>query len=427
MIAGGKLLGWSVGAVLTLSVGYVLVGVDLRPHVEYVEEGYTQVPMDSLPLPPSEYGIPMAGFVLERGTVRPGHTFGDLLGGHGVPMTTVHDLVALAEPHFDVRRLRSGHPYAFIFSDDEARVPTYFVYEADPVEYVVFTLQDSLGVRTGRRPVVTQERSFSVAVTGALYNDLQKAGADPMLAVLLSEVFAWTVDFHRIQKEDRFTVVYSEQEVDGQRIGTPRIMAARYASGGRVKQAFRFQQDKDVQFYDEQGNSLRKAFLKAPLKYSRISSGFSARRLHPVQKVMKAHLGTDYAAPYGTPIVAVGDGVVEQATQTGGNGKFVKIRHNGTYSTQYLHMRKILVKQGQRVQQGDVIGEVGSTGLATGPHVCFRFWKNGVQVDHRREEFPSAEPVAQAERDRFLKARDELQAQLDEVELAAVSKRVVNF
>ena len=414
-------------AVLLLPVAYLLVGVDLRPRVEFVEETPEEEVVDTLMAAPSVYDIPMDGFVLETGTVKPGATFGQLLGAHGVPMSTVHELVELAGPHFDVRRMRSGHPYAFVFTDDEERMPHYFIYEADAVEYVVFELQDGLAVRTGMRPIETTEHSVSVAVTGALYNDLSKAGADPMLAMALSEVFAWTVDFHRIQKEDRFTVVYSEQQVDGQRYGRPRVLAARYTSGGRVKQAFRFEQPDGSQFFDEEGNSLRKAFLKAPLKYSRISSGFSAKRLHPVQKVMKAHLGTDYAAPYGTPILAVGDGVVEQAAQTGGNGKFVKIRHNAMYSTQYLHMQKILVKPGQRVQQGDVIGEVGSTGLATGPHVCFRFWKNGRQVDHRKEEFPSAEPVAAQHRDRFQQLRDSLGERLDDAELAANDQRVINF
>lgn len=417
---------WIAAAVVALPVVYLFVGLDLGPREEYVEEP-SEVLADSIPLPPSEYGIPMSGFVLEQGTVKAGATFGQLLGGHGVPMNTVHALVELAAPHFDVRRMRSGHPFAFIFADDTDRVPAYFVYEADAVEYVVFGLGDSLSVRTGHRPIQTKEHSISVDVTGALYNDLAKAGADPMLALTLSEVFAWTVDFHRIQKEDRFTVVYSEQEVDGKRYGKPRIMAARYTSGGRVKQAFRFAQSDGTQYFDEEGNSLRKAFLKAPLQYSRISSGFSSKRLHPVQKVMKAHLGTDYAAPYGTPILAVGDGVVEKTGRTSGNGNFVKIRHNGTYSTQYLHMRKILVKQGARVQQGDVIGEVGSTGLATGPHVCFRFWKNGVQVDHRREEFPSAEPIAEDHKERFMTARDSLTARLDETELALVESRMVNF
>ncbi len=415
------------GALLLLPVAYLLVGVDVRPKVEYVAQRVLEEEVDSIPLPPSAYDIPMAGFVLEQGVLRAGATFGGLLGEYGVPMVIVHELVELARPHFDVRRMRSGQPYAFIFSNDEDRVPNHFVYESDAIEYVVFDLQDSLNVRVGRRPVRTVEGSVSVTVTGALYNDLTKAGADPMLALQLADVFAWTVDFHKIQKEDVFSVLYEQQEVDERRHGMPQVVAARYSSGGRVLQAFRHEQEGGAQYFDEEGNSLRKAFLKAPLKYSRISSGFSNRRLHPVQRVMKAHLGTDYAAPYGTPILSVGDGVVERTGHTGGNGNFVKIRHNSVYSTQYLHMRKILVKQGQRVQQGDVIGEVGSTGLATGPHVCFRFWKNGQQVDHRREEFPSAEPIAEAQRPAFNQMRARLSARLDRVENRSTQERLVNF
>lgn len=419
---------WAAGATVVAGAGFVLMGVDVRPRVEYVPEVLVEdLTLDTVPMPPSAYGIPMAGFAIEQGKLRSGATFGDLLGGHGVPMATVHALVQQADGVFDVRRMRSGHPYAFIFSDDTARMPKYFVYEADAVNYFVFGLEEPLEVRRGERPVTTEEHAISCVVTGALYNDIAAAGADPMLAVQLSEVYAWTVDFHRIQKNDTFTVVYEQQLVEGEPYGMPRILAASYNSGGSEKRAYRFTRDDGAQYFDEEGNSLRKAFLKAPVKFSRISSRYSGRRLHPVQKVMKAHLGTDYAAPYGTPILAVGDGVVEVAGQTGGNGKFVKIRHNATYSTQYLHMRKILVKQGQRVQQGDVIGEVGSTGLATGPHVCFRFWKNGVQVDHLKEEFPSAEPVGEAHRTRFFAVRDSLGARLEEAAMAARDRRLINF
>jgi murein DD-endopeptidase MepM/ murein hydrolase activator NlpD len=419
-------LRWSIALVTVLAAAWVFLSVDLGPKVEYVAETETPLEVDSVPLPPSEYGIPMEGFVLETGRVENGATFGNMLATHGISMETVHLLAEKAQESFDVRRMRSGNPFAFIFSDDHERVPTYFVYEASPVQYVVFKLQDSLDVRVGYRPVNTEEHTIACVVTGALYNDLAKAGADPILAVLLSEVFAWTVDFYRIQKNDVFSVTYTEETVDGERYGMPRILAARYTSGTTVKHAFRFD-DEDQQFYDDEGNSLKKSFLKAPLKYSRISSGFSKRRLHPVQKVMKAHLGTDYAAPYGTPILAVGDGIVEAAAHGHGNGKFVKIRHNGTYSTQYLHMRKILVKKGQRVSQGDVIGEVGSTGLATGPHVCFRFWKNGVQVDHRKEEFPSAGPIKEELRPEFDELKGLMAAKLDAAEFAAVQGHVATF
>jgi murein DD-endopeptidase MepM/ murein hydrolase activator NlpD len=390
----------------------LLISVDLGPHEVYAEEPAAEEELVDLP-PPTVFGVPVDGRTVEELRVPQGATFGAMLGQRGVPMTTVHQLVELAAGTFDVRRIRAGHPCAFIREAADG-TPTHFIYEVDPVDYVVFTLGDSLAVHAGQRPVTVDEGTLSCAVTGALYNDIARAGGDPALAVALSEVFAWTVDFHRIQKNDTFTVVFAQRRVDGRPVGVPKVRAARYTSGGQVKEAFLFGEGTEAQYYDAEGHSLRKAFLKAPLKYSRISSGYSAKRLHPVQKVMKAHLGTDYAAPYGTPILAVGDGVVEQAAQTGGNGKFVKIRHNGVYSTQYLHMQRILVKQGQRVRQGDVIGEVGSTGLATGPHVCFRFWKNGKQVDHRREEFPSAEPVPTAQRATFDGLRAELAARLDD-------------
>lgn len=404
---------WTLGGITMATVVVVATSADTGPRVEYVPDPPAAIVEDTMPASPSAYGIPLAGFVLEQGKVRRGSTFSDLLTGRGVSPQMIDSLVRMASPNFDIRHMRAGHPYAFIFSDDSLRTPHYFVYETDQVEHVVFGF-DPPSVRVGRRPIHVEERSMTCTVTGALYNDITAAGADPMLAMQLAEILAWTVDFYRIQKDDRFTVIYNERTVDGARYGEPEILAVRYESGGSMKNGYRFVPDgAGPQFFDDDGNSLRKAFLQAPLKYSRISSGFSSRRFHPVQKRFKAHKGTDYAAPYGTPILSVGDGVVEKTGWTAGNGNFVKVRHNGTYSTQYLHMRKILAKQGQRVAQGEVIGEVGSTGLATGPHVCFRFWKNGEQVDHRREQLPSAEPVAVRDRDRFTIERGRLYAKLE--------------
>jgi len=186
--------------------------------------------------------------------------------------------------------------------------------------------------------------------------------------------------------------------------GMPRIVASEFMHRGRNFPAFAFDQGEGLDYFDETGASLRKAFLKAPVSFSRISSRFNKRRFHPVLKKVKAHLGTDYAAPRGTEIVAVGDGVVTKASYTKGNGKYVKIRHNGTYTTQYLHMSRRNVKEGQAVRQGDVIGYVGSTGLATGPHVCFRFWKNGRQVDHLKEDFPPSTPIKEEAKGSFEEA-----------------------
>lgn len=418
VMAGGLVLAAALGA-------YLYLGVDLEPHEEYVADAPLAAE-DTLPAPPSAYGIPLDGFELERAQVKPGSTFSDLLSPHGIGAATVDSLVRAAAPVFNVNQIRAGHPIAFIYTDDTARTPVFFVYESDPVDHVVFDLR-GLTARMEKRPVHTAEKSISVAVTGALWNDLVDAGATPALAAKLSQVFAWTVDFYRIQKGDRFTMVYRENSVDGQPYGEPELLGVRY-EGTDTCEAFLFREDKENGgYYDAKGKSLRKAFLQAPLKYSRISSGFTMRRFHPVQKRWKAHLGTDYAAPYGTPILATGDGTVERAGYSAGNGNYVKLRHNNTYETQYLHMRKILVKQGQHVTQGQVIGEVGSTGLATGPHVCYRFWKNGTQVDPRREVLPSAEPLAAADMPAFDRVRDGLMQRLDQAEAAAKRPNVATF
>ena len=239
---------------------------------------------------------------------------------------------------------------------------------------------------------------------------MKKQGADPLLAIELSEIYAWTIDFYRIQKGDAFEILYLENYVEGQSIGVDKILSCTFTHFNKPFQAYFFEGENEKGFFDEKGNNLKKAFLKAPVKFSRISSGYSRRRFHPVQKRFKAHLGTDYAAPKGTPIVAVGDGVISQARYKANNGNYVKMRHNSVYETQYLHMSKIKngIRPGVRVSQGDVIGYVGSTGLATGPHVCFRFWKNGTQVNHRNEELPASDPLTQTSRPAFTKLKTEL-------------------
>ena len=409
-----------------VAASYLYLAVDLGPHDEFSDAPTDEV-TDSLPTTPSAYGIPLAGFRVENGKVVSGNTLGGLLSPYGIGAGAIDSLVKVAGPVFDINRMRAGHPIAFIFPEDADSTPTYFVYENDPVDHVVFDLRTPYGVRIEKRPVHTVERSISVAVTGALWNDLVDAGASPSLAAKLSDVFQWTVDFYRIQPGDRFTMVYKQPTVDGKDYGQPELLGVRY-EGSVTREAFLHTDSSGATaYFDAEGNSLRKAFLQAPLKYSRISSGFSLKRFHPVQHRMKAHLGTDYAAPYGTPIMAVGDGIVEKAGRTAGNGNYVKIRHNRTYETQYLHMRKILVKEGQAVTQGQEIGEVGSTGLATGPHVCYRFWKNGVQVDPRKEVMPSAEPLARSELPGFMQERDELSARLDAVENRTKHATVASF
>jgi murein DD-endopeptidase MepM/ murein hydrolase activator NlpD len=272
------------------------------------------------------------------------------------------------------------------------------VYEPSVAEYVVFGLRDSLFVHKIERPKVTIERAVGGEIEGSLYATLELQGVSPAVAVKLSEVYAWTIDFFRIQAGDRFEVIYEESYVDDTVfVGTGKILDARFFHNGKSFYAFKYQNsDESVEgYYDHEGEGMKRMFLKAPLEFARITSRYTMQRFHPVQKRWKAHLGTDYAAPTGTPILATASGTVIAAAYTSANGNYVKIRHNGTYTTQYLHMSRIgrRIRSGSRVEQGQVIGYVGSTGLATGPHVCYRFWKNGRQVDPLKEPIQRADPL----------------------------------
>jgi murein DD-endopeptidase MepM/ murein hydrolase activator NlpD len=254
-------------------------------------------------------------------------------------------------------------------------------------------------------------------INSSLSLSLDKQGYNPALAITLSEVYAWSIDFYHIQKGDRFKVIYEETMVDGESIGIKRIKAAYFEHFKKPYYAIQFSQDNHSGYYDQENRGLRRQFLKAPVKFSRISSRFTMKRYHPVQKRNKPHLGTDYAAPKGTPIYSTANGKITHAKYSKYNGNYVKVRHNGTYTTQYLHMSKIKkgIRPGVRVNQGDVIGFVGSTGLATGPHVCYRFWKNGKQVDPYRQKLPKAEPIKKANLVTYKKIKKEVIAQLETI------------
>lgn len=342
-----------------------------------------------------QYGFVTDSFLVVKDKVQPNQNLSSILLPYGVPYTTIDALAKASKEVFDVRKLAAGKPYTIYCTKDSAGLATCFVYEPNAVEYVVFNIQDSVHIYTGKKDIEKKTRYVRGTVNSSLYVDLKKQDADPVLAIELSEIYAWTIDFYRIQKGDEFEVLFVENYVDGKSIGIDRILASTFTHFDRPISAYYFESENEKGYFDQDGNNLKKAFLQAPVKFSRISSGYSKRRFHPVQKRFKAHLGTDYAAPTGTPIYAVGDGVITEARYKQNNGNYVKMRHNSVYETQYLHMSKIAkgIKPGVRVSQGDVIGYVGSTGLATGPHVCFRFWKNGKQVDHRREDLPASEPI----------------------------------
>lgn len=342
------------------------------------------------------------GLSVESGEVKRGQSLSHLLSPVGVSAQTLHGIATTQKGVFDVRRMKEGQDWSLFFAADGG--PRHFAYTINSREYVVFDLTEGGQSRRGHFPSETRRGYVEGEVQGSLYQALEDQGHSTTLALAMAQVYAWTIDFSRIQAGDRFRILYERDWVSDKAAGLPRILAAEFVHRGRNFPAYRFDQGDGPDHFDETGSSLKKAFLKAPVEFSRISSRFNKKRFHPVLNKVKAHLGTDYAAPNGTPIVAVGDGVVTKSSYTKGNGKYVKIRHNNTYTTQYLHMSRRNVKQGQAVRQGDVIGYVGSTGLATGPHVCFRFWKNGQQVDHLREEFPPSTPIRDAHTGAFAQA-----------------------
>jgi murein DD-endopeptidase MepM/ murein hydrolase activator NlpD len=236
-----------------------------------------------------------------------------------------------------------------------------------------------------------------------------------MLALKLSDVYAWSIDFFGLQKGDQFKVFYETQSVDSSVIGIQNIQAAWFKHMGREYYAIPFFQDSSVNFYDEEGNNIKKAFLKAPLNYSRIASRFSNSRLHPILKIYRPHRGVDYSAPRGTPVQSIGDGVVLHASYSGEAGNYVKIRHNGTYTTGYMHLSGYGtgIHPGKHVNQGEIIGYVGSTGLSTGPHLDFRVWKNDQPIDPLKLESPPAKPVKTEDLSSFYKTRDSWKNRLD--------------
>lgn len=360
---------------------------------------------------------------IDTGYIKNNQLLTDLLNDYGIGPEKVLTILARDTTDFDVRKMKSGKRYYTMIPSDSSLRGPYFIYELDKANYYFFDFSSDSGtISRHQKPVEIREFVRQGIIDRTLYHTILDMEAPIELGLMLSDVYAWQIDFFRIQKNDRFKVLYREKFVDGHSIGIDEVIAACFIHFGDTFYAYRFEQDSAHQYFDEQGRSLRKAFLKAPLQYSRISSRYSRRRFHPVQKRYKAHLGTDYAAPTGTPIRSVGDGVVVAASYTGGNGYYVKVKHNSVYTTQYLHMSKFSksAKVGRYVRQGEVIGYVGSTGLATGPHLCFRFWHNGVQVDPFSVKIPPSEPVKEDMLPAFNQVRDSLTKRLDNIKWKAL-------
>lgn len=345
---------------------------------------------------------------------------GDILEQYNVPASIIHEISNLSRKIFDPRKIAANKKYTLICDQDSLMRARALVYEPNAVEYVVFKFGDSLSVDLMKRDVIEVEKTVTGVITSTLSASIEQMGISNDLTNRFVDIFGWQVDFQRLQKGDKFKLIYHENQVDGISIGIKQIDAIYFEHFGHAYWAFPFDQGDGVDYFDEQGKSMRKAFLKYPIEFTRISSRYNLNRFHPVQKRYKAHLGTDFAAPTGTPIRTVGDGVVLEAQYKGGNGNYVKIRHNATYTTQYLHMSRIAsgVRAGMRVRQGETIGYVGSTGLASGPHLCYRFWKNGRQVDALRVELPPSEPVKKEHREAFDVIKTQLMQKLNEIPFA---------
>lgn len=366
-----------------------------------------------------QFGFKYNDFNVLNDTIERGDTFGSLLDRQNLGNQKVYEIIEKVKDSFDVRSIRVGKPFTFFRSKDRRKQLQAFVYQPDRGSYYVVDLRDSVQVFKKIRPVKFRTKTIAGSLDGSLSEALQKQKVDVSLANKITKIYAWSIDFFKLKKGDKFGITFTERFIDDTIYdGVDSLKAAFFEYKGKKIYAFPFEQNEGsgkLDYFDEQGKALKNFFLKAPLKYVNITSRFAKNRFHPVQMIWKAHKGTDYAAPTGTPIMTTASGVVEQTGYTAGNGNFVKVKHDRTYSTQYLHMSKILVRRGQRVNQGDVIGKVGSTGLATGPHVCYRFWKNGVQVDALRLKLPNSEPMDKRNLPRFLKQIQPLKQELDSV------------
>lgn len=337
-------------------------------------------------------------------------------------------LINACDSVFDVRTLRVGQSYrAYYSAEDELE---YLVYDRDRKSCIVFDCSEPHEAWVYEKPIEYNEKYADVTISSSLWNDMIAADVSPLLILTLSDIYAWTVDFFGLQKGDRFRVLYQEKVCDGEVIAVDTVKYAVFTHNGDDFPAIMYDQgDGGNIWWNEKGESMRKAFLKAPLKYSRISSGFSYARKHPVTRKVQPHTGVDYAAPKGTPVMTIGDGVVTSVKYEGAGGNTVRIRHNSVYSTAYLHLSKYAkgLKVGQRVRQGDVIGYVGSTGRSTGPHLDFRVWKNGTPINPLKMDSPPAEPIKQDHMAAFESAMAGYQHQINTIQANTVASTLLNL
>ncbi|MFH5831523.1 peptidoglycan DD-metalloendopeptidase family protein [Halalkalibaculum sp. DA3122] len=365
------------------------------------------------------YGFPYDSSLVSDFEIKPNESLYEILDRYDVSPRQIYSITREAEKVVNLRSFRPGQEYRVYASADSSSKISRLVWQPGPVEYVVFDWQDSLNVYKKQKEITTKRATASAEITSSLYNAMMAEDLSPLMANKLSEIYAWEIDFFALRKGDRFKIYYEQKFVDGTFYSTGDILAAEFTHRGETHKAYKYEGDDIDGYFDEEGRSVQKALLKAPFTYSqRISSRFSHNRLHPILKRRMPHYGVDYAAPTGTPVLSVGDGTVTEARYRGANGNIVKIRHNSTYETAYLHLNGFAsgIRRGASVEQGEVIGYVGSTGRSTGPHLDYRIYKNDQPVNPLTIDLPASRSVPEEEMDQFFQVRNYLQQELEAVD-----------
>ena len=400
-------------------IGLVLINCKNDDSAKDIEEDIAEVVEEKKIL---EFGFNLNDYVVKRDTIRKGDSFGEIMERNKIGYPKIFEIAEKAKDTFDIaRRLIPGKPYTLLCSKDSLEIPSTFIYQPNIEDYVVINFKDSIEAYTSKKPITYVEKTATGVIENNISETLDQKGISQVLAYKMADdIYAWTIDFRRLQKGDRFKVIYTDKYIsDSIYAGVHDIKAAYFEHKGDSLYAFEFLTDsiKGIRdYFNEKAKNLRRAFLKMPVKFGRLSSRYNLkRRIAYYGNRVRPHKGTDFAAPVGTPIMATANGTVIESTRRGGNGKYVKIRHNDTYTTQYLHMSRQTVKKGDFVKQGDVIGLVGMTGNTGGPHVCYRFWKNGRQVDPFKQKLPEAKPISDSLKIRFLRHIKPIKQQLDNI------------
>jgi murein DD-endopeptidase MepM/ murein hydrolase activator NlpD len=414
IVAGSIIAGLVLSYIIFANVSQYLARYD----TEKVEEVVVVDSIQFIPPPPQIlFGINIDSMDVEEGIIKRNENLSEILTRYNISAQTIAKISQLPRDTFDVRRLQAQKSYTIIHNKDSLKTAKAFIYHPNRIDYVMLRFEDNLSVYNGKNDVDTIVEIASGVIQTSLYKTVLEASGPPILVSELADVYAWVIDFFGLQRGDAFKVIYERYEVNGEDAGMGKILGAWFLHQQKPFYAVQFDQGEGAEYFDEIGNSLRKAFLKAPLKFSRISSRFSYSRMHPVLHYRRPHTGVDYAAPKGTPVVAIGDGTVTMASYHGGGGNTVKIKHNSIYTTGYLHLSGYGkgIKVGARVTQGQVIGYVGSTGVSTGPHLDFRFWKNGQPVDPLKVDPPSAEPISEEKREAYSVVMQAMISKLDSI------------